>query len=180
MFQLTTSRLRLIPLSYEQLVLLSKSRNELEKQLGLVASQLELNAPDEFLSEYRDALLNFCIPMVKLHEDHYAWYTHWLIVLEDRQLVIGGIGLSGLPDNEGGVMTGYFIDKKFEGQGYATEAVRCLTSWIFKNPLVHKVVADTLIDGRGSQKVLQHNGFQLAGQLDGVLRWELHRSLRKQ
>lgn len=175
MFQLTTSRLRLIPLTYEQLVLLLESRNILEKKMGLALSQFELNAPDDFLAELNDALYNFCLPKVQIHGDHFEWYTHWLIVYADLRLTIGGIGLSGLPDDTGQVMTGYYIDKKYEGRGFATEAVERFVDWIFENPDVQKVVADTLIDGWGSQKVLLKNGFQLTDKVEGVLRWERKR-----
>lgn len=176
MFQLTTSRLRLIPLTYEQLVLLTKNRNILEKNMGLAFSQFELNAPDDFLAELNDALLNFSIPKVQIHEDHFEWFTHWLIVHADLRLTIGGIGLSGLPDDSGQVMTGYYIDKKYEGMGFATEAVERFVQWIFENPAAQKVVADTLLDGWGSQKVLLKNGFELTDKVDGVLRWERMRN----
>lgn len=40
-------------------------------------------------------------------------------------------------------MLGYYIDKKFEGQGIATEAVQCLLKWLFSNDQLQAVIADT-------------------------------------
>ena len=79
---------------------------------------------------------------------------------------------TGLPDENGQVLLGYYIYGKFEGKGYMTEALVVFLEWIFLNPDVKLVVADTLEDGYGSQKVLKKNGFVFAGPSDEGLRWQ--------
>jgi RimJ/RimL family protein N-acetyltransferase len=68
-------------------------------------------------------------------------------------------------------MLGYFIDKKFENAGFATEALGRLLDWVLLNPAVQSVAADTLVNGLASQRVLQKNGFQPAGPSEEGLRW---------
>jgi [ribosomal protein S5]-alanine N-acetyltransferase len=175
MFQTTSNRLRLIPLTVHHLQLLIQGRPVLEQHLGLKPSNLELNADPAFIEEFNSMDLQKILSTVEQHAEHYAWYTSWQIVHREQNLYIGGIGLTGLPDKNGQVMTGYFIDKKFEGQGIATEGLACLLEWAWQNPDLKKVVADTLKEGYASQKVLKKNGFVLEGAVEEGLRWSLAR-----
>ncbi len=173
MFQLQSTRLRLIPLTLDQLQLLAISRNKLELSIGLNPSTIELNASKSFIEEFESDvwLHSYVLPMVSANQAHYEWYTHWLIVHQEHNLTVGGIGVNGLPDENGQVMMGYYIDKKYEGQGIATEAVQCLLHWLFQHERLQLVVADTPVDNYGSQKVLQKNGFTFAGEVEEGFRW---------
>jgi RimJ/RimL family protein N-acetyltransferase len=59
--------------------------------------------------------------------------------------------------------------------GFASEAVKGLLEWAFKQPNVDRVIAETLTDGFHSQKVLKNNGFTFIGEGSepGVIRFEL-------
>jgi len=174
MFFISSERLDLVPLSYTQLLLLDKSRNELEIILGLGLTNFQFNSPYDFAGMFKASIHDHVIPAVKKHPQDFTWYTHWLIVNRSLKLTVGGIGASGLPQN-GEVMIGYFTEKNAEGKGFATEAVRCFTSWIMENPNVHTVIADTVTDGFASQKVLQKTGFLFSGTTEEGLRWKLVR-----
>ena len=168
------NRLRLFPLTSDQLLLLAKSRNELEKHIGLSMSNLELNADEAFINELTSFINHEFMLMVKSNEANFEWYTHWLIIHDELNLTIGGIGMNGLPDNDGQVMIGYYIDKKFEGKGYGTEAVKQLLNWMKSTRTLNlkSVIADTLVTGLGSQKVLLKSGFEFAGNVDEGFRWQ--------
>jgi len=171
MFPLTSNRLRLIPLTLPQLQLLAQSRASLEASLGLALSDMDFDGGLGFMDEFRAVIPSYVIPAVAAHPDHFAWYTHWLVVHRALDLTIGGMGLTGLPDAEGRLMLGYFIDRKFENAGFATEALGCLLDWVLENPAVQSVAADTLVEGLASQRVLQKNGFVAAGPAEEGLRW---------
>lgn len=172
MFFLESDRIRLIPLTLEQLYALKSGRNELDKMMGLTLSDLKLNSDEDMLGELSTGLDNLVIPWVKGNPGNYRWFTHWIFVDIATNLNIGGIGLAGLPDENGNAYLGYYIDEKFEGKGYTTEALSMLLAWMFENPELQIVTADTLVDGYGSQKVLQKNGFVYSGTTDEGLRWK--------
>lgn len=174
---LVSNRLQLIPLSLTDLYQLLISRSALETSLGLTLSNFELSADDAFIREFEDAIEPYIIPHVAAHPDHWRWYTHWLIVHREQNLTIGGIGAAGLPDENGQVMIGYFVDRKFEGQQYTTEAVDCFLHWIFRDSGVKTVIADTPTEHVASQRVLQKNGFRLLGEVEEGLRWQKNRSV---
>jgi len=173
-FQIHSERLSLVALSEKELLVLSqKGRNVLEKELGLALSNFELNADKSFLEEFTSVLTSYVIPNVQKHPENYLWFTHWLIVEKTSLLTIGGIGIGGLPQESPEAMIGYFVDKKFENQGFATEAVKMLTNWMFQNKHLEGIIADTLLEGIGSQKVLQKAGFVYLKEVEEGLRWQL-------
>ncbi len=176
MFHLSADRLRLIPLTHEQLILLATDRTALENAMGLTRSDFKLNAADSFLAELEQVLTTIVVPAVLDNPSAHLWYTHWLIVENATNLTVGGIGLAGEPNDAGEVMIGYYIDAKVENLGYASEAVGAFSEWIFESREVRAIVADTLADGFASQKVLQKNGFELLGTTVEGLRWVLARA----
>ncbi|RRB00997.1 GNAT family N-acetyltransferase [Larkinella rosea] len=171
MTSLISNRLQIIPLSHSDLEQLSTSRAALETARCLDLSNFELNADARFMAEFEAALTHFVIPNLVAHPDQWFWFTHWIIVHRDLNLTIGGLGMAGPPDTAGQVMIGYFMDKKFEGNGYATEAVSCFVDWIFQQPDVKTVIADTLKEYNASQRVLQKTGFTFVGEVEEGVRW---------
>jgi len=174
MSNIQSQRLSLIPLTLEHLNLLSRGRKLLETSMGLKHSQLEINWDDSFLRMLDQAINHYIIPNVQVHGVQYEWFTHWIIVETATNICIGGIGGSGLPDKNGQVMLGYYIDKKFEGLGYATEALGAFIRWMRIHPDLISIVADTPIHHMASQKVLGKNGFVLLGEVEDGYRWQLN------
>ncbi|MEV6211629.1 GNAT family N-acetyltransferase [Kitasatospora sp. NPDC051914] len=82
------------------------------------------------------------------------------IVLLSNDLVIGGIGFFGPPDEAGAVGLGYGVAPEVEGCGYATEALRALLHRGFAEGSVRRVLADTAHDNVASQRVLEKAGLR--------------------
>lgn len=160
MISVQTSRLQLIPLNHEMLQIWSNSgRESLEKILQLLPNPWELEK--FFQEEATIALRDFWLPMTKKFPLEFTWYTNWEIILKEKSCSVGGIGLSGMPNNEGCTEIGYVIDQKFRGLGLATEAVNALKTWAFKDPDLKILKAETPIDSINSHKVLQKNNFKI-------------------
>ncbi len=159
MFFIESLRLKLIPLPHFHLQILQKSRAELEKVLGLNISQQQTEPL--FIQEIEDALVNFWLPRTAENPENYPWFTNWEIVLKTKNLSIGGIGLAGLPDEKGETMTGYGLDSNFRNQGFATEALLCLSAWAFEHASLKALIATTYPDNIPSQRVLIKAGFEL-------------------
>lgn len=172
MFQLYSDRLRLFPLNEPQLILLLKSETALYRRLGLQIKRLEVvSAYSDFREELKESIRDYTLPAFKSNRENYIWFTHWLIVLEDQALCVGGIGGSGFPDEKGESMIGYFVDRRFEGRGIATEAVKTFVDWLFLLPNLNAVWADTPADHIASQRVLLKNGFAKADGDTEIIRW---------
>ena len=138
--QLLTERLFLIPLRTDALQ-------------GLI----DRTADPELADAYRD-MQNGCIA----HPDQWLWYTAWGIYQNDSGDWVGDLCFKGLPEN-GHPEIGYGISPEFQGQGYATEAVRAACRWALAQPGVAAVEAETEPANAASQAVLRKVGFVPTG-----------------
>jgi ribosomal-protein-alanine N-acetyltransferase len=86
----------------------------------------------EALPDVRDRL--------RVHPEEAPWWN-WLIVREDTGEAVGAVALGGPPDSSGGVLVGYAVYPEHEGHGFATEAVRAMIGWAFRQPGVREVRA---------------------------------------
>jgi RimJ/RimL family protein N-acetyltransferase len=77
--------------------------------------------------------------------------------------VIGSVVFRGEPDAHGVAEVAYGVDPKWQGRGYATEAVGASVAWALVQPHVRSVQAVTFAWHRASVRVLEKVGMQLAG-----------------
>ena len=91
----------------------------------------------------------------------WDWYAIWIIELSDGTH-IGDLCFKGL-DSNGVAEIGYGILEEYQGQGYATEAVKAALSWAFQNPNVTAIEAETEDDNAVSKRVLEKCGFLANG-----------------
>lgn len=93
------------------------------------------------------------------------WYALWLIALKDNDnIFVGSMSFKGLSVN-GCIEIGYGIESKYQGNGYASEAVTALTQWAVSNPEVTSIEAETESDNVASQRVLIKSGFVPNGEI---------------
>ncbi|WP_370257709.1 GNAT family N-acetyltransferase [Cryobacterium sp. Hh38] len=75
-------------------------------------------------------------------------------------------------------LLGYWVAEENNGRGYATDAVRAMTTRAFEELGLHRVQAETLIPNVRSQRVLQRVGFVRYGLAPAYLkiagRWQDH------
>jgi RimJ/RimL family protein N-acetyltransferase len=100
------------------------------------------------------------------------WSQFWSHDIPSRRYV-GLVGFKA-PPRDGEVEIAYFTFPLFEGQGFATRAIRLLVDHC--RGAVKSVIAHTLPEESGSTSALNRCGFVLAGQVldpeDGpVWRW---------
>ena len=96
------------------------------------------------------------------HPNERAWYAMWMIELRDGTHV-GELCFKGVsPD--GAVEIGYGIDEKYQGRGYATEAVSAVTEWAVQQDGITCVEAEAEEDNIASLRVLEKSGFVPNGE----------------
>ena len=97
------------------------------------------------------------------HPEQWEWYAIWMIELKDGTH-IGELCFKGI-DLTGSVEIGYGILGKYEGQGYATEAVGAVVTWALQQQYVNRVEAETEPENIASQRVLEKCGFIANGEV---------------
>lgn len=85
----------------------------------------------------------------------------WLIV-EDQE-VVGLCSVIRAPDPDGAVEIGYGVAPARRRRGVAGRAVAEVLDWARADPRVAAITAETSVDNRPSQRVLEINGFERVG-----------------
>jgi RimJ/RimL family protein N-acetyltransferase len=82
-----------------------------------------------------------------------------LIIERVSRNAIGSIGFYGPPDEEGQVTIGYGLVEQYRGRGLGTEALEALIGYCRTKPEVRTILADTEVENKVSQRVLEKSGF---------------------
>jgi RimJ/RimL family protein N-acetyltransferase len=78
---------------------------------------------------------------------------------------VGDIGLFYQEPQTGQAMIGYAMMPDWRGRGYATRAATLVALWAFTETGIRRLIAGTLPNNVGSQRVLQKTGFRREGYL---------------
>lgn len=171
---LKTSRISLIPLNQEQLEALKEGMPALAEFMDLKCDEFKLNTDESFLQQFYEMIDAYFLVKISEFPDDIEWLTQRIIVENKDKCIVGGIGTSGLPNENGEIMIGYFIADGFEGYGFASEAVKALVEDLGERlPGLKFIVADTPTEHIASQRVLSKNGFEFEGITEEGYRWRL-------
>jgi RimJ/RimL family protein N-acetyltransferase len=89
--------------------------------------------------------------------------------------VVGDVGFHSSPDESGSVEIGYGLVPGHRGKGLATEAVRALAAWAFRQTGVAELRAETDVHHAASHGVLARAGFELLAVEGETRRYVLRR-----
>ncbi len=162
-----TQRLRIIPLTKEQLVNYSTPDYSLENSLNV---NLIPRIVPEFLA---NVINNKILPSVSNPSKNYLYYTFWTIIAKQENIMVADCCFKGEPNENGEIEIGYGTYPAFEGKGFMTEAVGAMVRWAFEQPNVQAVIAQTDPSNIASQKILQKNNFVQYGQTTENILWRI-------
>ncbi|MFI8167937.1 GNAT family N-acetyltransferase [Streptomyces sp. NPDC086081] len=111
----------------------------------------------------------------KQYEDgvHRPEWGMYVLVRREDGRALGAMGFHGVPDGDGRVEVGYDLVEAARGHGYATEALRALSSWALARPEARVVVANVERGNLPSQHVLARAGFTRVAEDPELLTYEL-------
>jgi ribosomal-protein-alanine N-acetyltransferase len=79
--------------------------------------------------------------------------------------IIGMCSVFSIFENHRRGEVGYWVNKKYWGQGYATEALELILKFCFNELKLHRVVAGAFSPNKVSQQMLEKAGFKREGYL---------------
>ena len=161
-----TQRLTLLPLSLDQLRLHIADNAQLEASLGLLPGHRQVDA--YLLS----VITHFTVPRLKDPATNPLYHTIWIAIDRTTRQIVADAKFKGEPDEDDAtVEIGYGTYPAFQGRGYMTEMVGGLLQWASQQPGIERVVADTDVNNRASQRVLEKNGFTQFTTVDNMVWW---------
>jgi RimJ/RimL family protein N-acetyltransferase len=173
MIKLETERLKLLPLRADELALSVENYEKMQSDFGLRVTNTVLDDEMKYAMKVR-------LRKVLEDEENYLWLTNWAIVLKEENMIIGYIMIKGYPSENGEVIVGYGIEEKYRNRRYASEALKGLTQWIFKEPKAVCVIGDTEKGNIPSHKVLQNVGAIKYKETDDLIWWKIENKKVKQ
>lgn len=87
------------------------------------------------------------------------------LVLKSENRLIGNCGIRINNPEMREANIGYELDRRYWGQGYATEAARAILHFGFETLGLRRIWAQTIAENVGSARVLEKIGMQLEGRL---------------
>lgn len=169
--QLRTSRLHLIAANAPVSRAAATDR-------GKLAEILDARIPDAWPPELLADHLEEFAEMFAKNPDR-AGMSMWYWIRDDAtagdRVLIGNGGGGGTADDHGSLAIGYAVLDEFQRQGYATEAMRAIVDWMFDQPGVQMLTADTYPHLKPSIRVMEKLGmtFEGPGPEEGTIRYIL-------
>jgi len=151
---IVSARMRLVPAT------VALARAELANRAAF-SRLLSASVPDQWPPEMlADALPTF-LEWIEAAPDLAGWYVWYAMIRRPdsaADILGASAGFKGPPE-DGTVEIGYSVLPQFQGRGYATEMVRSLTEWAFRQPGVDTIIAQTAATNMASLRVLEKTGF---------------------
>lgn len=143
----------------------------------LILRKLRIDDAEDMFeyAQDRDLALNgLWLPYTHLQEsiddlaeaqEMYVKGNFWDWAVEHRadHKMIGRLGLHGYHPKDNRADLGYAFNRKYWGQGYGTEAARCVVQFGFEVLGLHRISANVLLDNAGSIGVLTKIGMRFEG-----------------
>ena len=164
---ITTQRLILQPLTYEQLIKYINNNTSLEEELSVNPTSRKISP------ELKEAFEQTIIPNVANTTKNYLYSTLWTAISKLENKMVGDLCIVGEPNSEGEIEIGYGTNEEFQNKGFMTEMVGGIIDWTKTQPKVKAILASTEKSNRASSKVLQKNNFSIIGETELVLNWKL-------
>ena len=152
-FLIETRRLVLKPLQIEDAdaVFRYRSNRQVNRYQGWIP---------ESIDDVYDFINNRIFPTFNVTE---TWFQ-FAIFLRQNRILIGDTGLHFLGPDSQQVELGCTLDKDFQGQGYAEEALTEIAYFLFQTYHKKRLIAVIDPDNRKSVRLFEKLGFQLAGK----------------
>ncbi|MBU3178514.1 GNAT family N-acetyltransferase [Clostridium estertheticum] len=164
--ELSTERLKIIPLTLHQFKLLLDGIDKMEKEL-------KLNASNECLDDHTQEAMKGLYKEAVKNSDRYCWYTNWQIILKSENKAIGSACFMKCPDENGEVEIGYGINSTYQNNGYMTEAAQAICEWAISQHDVSIIIAETEKDNIASHRVLKKCGMEKYKETDEEIWWRM-------
>lgn len=91
-----------------------------------------------------------------------GWFQYAIAPREAQDVLIGDIGVL-LHENRMQAEIGFTLDRRYQGRGYATEAVRAMLGYLFGELKLRRVSAECDARNARSARLLERVGFRREG-----------------
>ncbi len=95
---------------------------------------------------------------------------HFPVILKSQDTVIGHMAFYNWFADSSTYEMGWVLNRRYHGQGYATEAARDLMKYGFMNLNLHRIIASCTLENKASQRVMERLGMRRQARLRKCIR----------
>ena len=146
----------MVRLETGRLVIRDHNKDDLHSFHALVSDREVMRfLPEIYCDSMEESEESLRIGIEEAEKEHREKYF-FVIIEKGSDQYIGDIGFTVTSKETGHL--GYFINKRFWGHGYTTEAARRVLDFAFEEAGLHKVVTGCLKENIGSESVMKKCG----------------------
>lgn len=120
-------------------------------------SDKQANQYQGWIPEFLDDVHAFIAKVASEFNVPETWFQFVIIHSENNE-IIGDLGVHFIDDAQ--VELGFTLDKNWQGQGFATEAVKLILNYLFNNLHKHRVIGSVDPENKSSIALLKRLGFR--------------------
>ncbi len=163
----STQRLNIIPLNYDQLYTYLQAGDLFETALGLQQTGRNISAT------IKENITRSILPAIKNPEnDDYLYITSWIVIEKSSNTIVAELGFKGPPDDAGAIEIGYGTMPGHQNRGYMTEAVAGMMEWAKQRKEIVVMLASIDETNKASLRIVEKNNFELVAKKNGLLWWK--------
>jgi len=122
-------------------------------------SDTETNKYQGWIPETMDDVESFIGKISKQINEPETWFQ-FVIVEKETQKIVGDMGIHFFDSENKQVEIGCTLNKNFHGQGYATESIKRVIDYLFKELKKHRIIASIDPDNTNSIRLVERIGFR--------------------
>lgn len=151
--KLETKRLRLRPITLDD-------KNEIFDY----RCDKETNKYQGWIPETVDDVETFIGKIAKQINEPYTWFQ-FVIIEKQTQIIIGDLGIHFFDNENKQVEIGCTLNKDFQNQGYATESIKRVIDYLFKELNKHRIITSIDPGNMNSIRLVERIGFRKEAHL---------------
>jgi RimJ/RimL family protein N-acetyltransferase len=140
------------------------------KDLAAASQEIGATVP-MWVADELENFLKYRLGQLRLDPTIRVWLGRAMVLTQDdgSKRVVGSIGFHGPPDAQRRLEVGYSVDPPFRRRGYASESVKALFDWAFRNHGITRFIASISPDNDASLNLTAAYGFHKVGeQMDDI------------
>jgi len=146
--ELETSRLIMRPVTYGDRIEIFEYR-----------SDTATNKYQGWIPKTIDDVESFIEKISKQINEPGTWFQ-FVIIEKETQKIVGDLGIHFLDSESKQVEIGCTLNKYFQNQGYATESIKRIIDYLFKELNKHRIITSIDPDNTNSIRLVERIGFR--------------------
>lgn len=122
-------------------------------------SDKETNKYQGWIPKTIDDVAIFIGKLAKNINEPKTWFQ-FVIIEKDTQKIVGDIGIHFFDNENKQVEIGCTLNKHFQNKGYATEAIKRVIDYLFKELKKHRIITSIDPENKSSIRLVERIGFR--------------------